>query len=321
MADKMDQAPRSRKISDSAVGEITDTTILIETKSETIKVDISDVENCSLWIFGYGSLVWKPNFEYHSQLVGHIDGYKRRFWQGNTYHRGSAQNIARVATLIPQPTLDDNNNPEVLDKITDPEGEEPDAQEYTTWGVAFQLLGKQQILEAINHLNMRETQLGGYDIVMTDFYSKIAEPEGTPPSIKAMVFMATVVNPIYLGPASSMKMSQEICVASGVCGTNVEYLLKLCAWQKSYVPKVKDTHLMNLETHCLYIMKELIEEQQNVRCSSPARQPEGTNWLKENWVKSYIDLRQIGSNIKCTCHESTVHNPKDFFGKFGPHYI
>jgi len=320
MTDQMDLAPRSRKISDSAVGEITDKKIMIDTKSETIEIDISDVENCSLWIFGYGSLVWKPNFEYHSQLVGHIKGFKRRFWQGNSYHRGTPENIGRVATLIPQPSLDDNNNEVLQQKIRDPEGEEADANEYTTWGVAFQLLGKKQILDAINHLNMRETQLGGYDIVMTNFYPKIDMGDDFSDT-NAMVFMATVENPIYLGPSTSMKISQEICSASGACGTNVEYLLKLCKWQKSYVPDVRDTHLTNLETHCLYLMKDLIEEQQNVRCSSPARQPSSTNWLKESWVVSYIDLRRKGSHIQCSCHQNEAQNPKDFFGKLGPHYM
>merc|ERR1712071_363835 len=195
----------------------------------------------------------------------------------------------------------------------------------TTWGVAFQLRGKVQILEAINHLNMRETQLGGYDIVMTDFYPQIpfvnAFGEHEPPSVKVMVFMATVENPIYLGPVSSMKMSQEICAASGVCGTNVEYLLKLCQWQKSYVPKVKDTHLMNLETHCLHIMKDVIQEQQTTRCSSPAKVSSTTNWLDEQWVMSYIYMRRRGSEgLKCSCHQDHSQNPKDFFGPLGMHY-
>ena len=52
----METANRSRKISDSAVGEITNDNIKIETSTGTIDVDISDEHNCELWIFGYGSL-------------------------------------------------------------------------------------------------------------------------------------------------------------------------------------------------------------------------------------------------------------------------
>lgn len=43
----------------------------------------------SLWIFGYGSLVWKPDFKYKQSKVGYIRGYKRRFWHGDNFHRGN----------------------------------------------------------------------------------------------------------------------------------------------------------------------------------------------------------------------------------------
>ena len=57
-------------------------------------------EVTSLWVFGYGSLVWKPGFQHGQTAVGHIEGLARRFWQGNETHRGTPGRPGRVATLV-----------------------------------------------------------------------------------------------------------------------------------------------------------------------------------------------------------------------------
>lgn len=46
------------------------------------------------WVFGYGSLCWYPGFEYNKCITGYIRGYNRRFWQGNTTHRGTKDKVS-----------------------------------------------------------------------------------------------------------------------------------------------------------------------------------------------------------------------------------
>lgn len=38
------------------------------------------------WVFGYGSLVWNPGFEYDEKIIGFIKGYRRVFDLGKPLH-------------------------------------------------------------------------------------------------------------------------------------------------------------------------------------------------------------------------------------------
>ena len=55
-------------------------------------------DSSRVWVFGYGSLVWKPGFEFLATKVGYVSGWSRRFWQGNDVHRGSADQVSRCGS-------------------------------------------------------------------------------------------------------------------------------------------------------------------------------------------------------------------------------
>ncbi|KAL0738651.1 hypothetical protein Bca4012_014861 [Brassica carinata] len=52
-----------------------------------------------LWVFGYGSLIWNPGFDFDEKLIGYIKDYKRVFDLACIDHRGTPEHPARTCTL------------------------------------------------------------------------------------------------------------------------------------------------------------------------------------------------------------------------------
>ncbi|XP_047467357.1 glutathione-specific gamma-glutamylcyclotransferase 1-like [Mugil cephalus] len=191
-----------------------------------MKVQEMIKEKSSMWIFGYGSLVWKPGFSYKKSKVGHIKGYKRRFWQGDDFYRGDKEKPGRVVTLV-------------------------EDQEACTWGMAYEVT-ESQMDESLQYLNMREVVLGGYVTEMVEF---IPREKGQGPLL-ALVYIATSDNPIYLGPASDAEIAAQISMCSGNTGRNSEYLIRLAEFMRLRCPEAEDEHLFSIEAAVLNIFRD-----------------------------------------------------------------
>ncbi len=145
------------------------------------------------WVFGYGSLIWRPSFAYASARSARVRGWRRRFWQGSPDHRGTPHAPGRVVTLV----------------------EDESAQ---CWGVAFDIDG-QDSQEIFDALDLRES--GGY--VRLTVPIEFADAS----SAVALTYYAPPENDNFLGPAPISKIAKQVRESSGDSGDNVEYVLRL----------------------------------------------------------------------------------------------
>lgn len=165
----------------------------------------------ALWVFGYGSLVWRPAFAFAERRTAWIGGFARRFWQGSTDHRGVPGAPGRVVTLL------------------------PDAQA-RCFGVAYRV-PEADVAAVLAGLDHRER--GGYDRHALDLH--FADGSDT----QGLVYIATPANPNYLGPASLEVIAAQVAQACGPSGTNAEYVFELARSLREM--RADDDHVFALD--------------------------------------------------------------------------
>ncbi len=57
----------------------------------------------TLWVFGYGSLLWDPGFTPAETVLAHLDDYHRSFCMLSVHHRGTEDDPGLVLALDAQP--------------------------------------------------------------------------------------------------------------------------------------------------------------------------------------------------------------------------
>ena len=57
----------------------------------------------TMWVFGYGSLLWNPGFEVEEQVIATLPGYARSFCMRSIHHRGTEEDPGLVLALDADP--------------------------------------------------------------------------------------------------------------------------------------------------------------------------------------------------------------------------
>lgn len=175
-----------------------------------------------VWLFGYGSLIFRPAIPFVERRPARVRGWTRRFWQWSTDHRGEPWRPGRVVTLAPAP--DD-----------------------CCWGMAYRL--DEAAAETIlADLDIRER--GGY--VRMEVELALDEPVGEPPDVSVaaprtvlgLTYQAWPGNRNYAGPAPIAEIAAQVTAATGPSGANADYVRDLHAALQAL--DAKDTHVAAL---------------------------------------------------------------------------
>ncbi|HEY4072989.1 MAG TPA: gamma-glutamylcyclotransferase [Herbaspirillum sp.] len=162
-----------------------------------------------VWLFGYGSLIFKADFPFIERRQASIQGWTRRFWQGSHDHRGTPASPGRVLTLTPQTGA-------------------------VCAGMAYLITP-----EVFDHLDHREKN--GYLRLSTDILFEDGMSE------QGLVYVADKDNAAFLGPAPERDIARQIAAAAGPSGRNRDYLTELAGALRRLGQD--DAHVFEIEQH------------------------------------------------------------------------
>ncbi|KQN70735.1 gamma-glutamyl cyclotransferase [Duganella sp. Leaf61] len=177
----------------------------------------------SVWLFGYGSLIYKADFPYLQRRPASIANWTRRFWQGSHDHRGTPDAPGRVVTLIEAPGV-------------------------ICHGMAYLITP-----EVFAHLDHREKD--GYLRLATPISFEDEEADNAPESVLGLVYIATPDNLAFIGEASERDIAEHIARSAGPSGPNSDYLNHLAHALRELGRD--DPHVFEIERHLVELASRM----------------------------------------------------------------
>lgn len=149
------------------------------------------------WVFGYGSLIWKPGFDYAERRLARLSGYRRRFCLKSVRYRGTPERPGLVLGLDFEPGA-------------------------ACTGVAYRVLPERA--EAVRrYLTERELVTRSYFEVLFPV-ELLCEGPGKGTAVDAICYVIDRSHEQYWGP---LPLEQQAAIIAGACGgmgPNCEYL-------------------------------------------------------------------------------------------------
>ena len=150
-----------------------------------------------LWIFGYGSLMWRPGFDFLERRGATLIGYHRQFCVYSQHHRGTTEVPGLVLGL-------------------DYGGR--------CHGVAFRV-SAEQTPETVSYLSERELVGYAYKPMAVTLDLSAADTE-VAETVIAYTFVADSEHPHYAGNMPLKNAADIVMRASGLAGLNRDYLIQ-----------------------------------------------------------------------------------------------
>lgn len=147
-----------------------------------------------LWIFAYGSLIWRPGFDFAERRPAHLRGYRRRFCMTSIHYRGTPERPGLVLAL-----------------------DECEGAECA--GLAYRV-APPHAAEVHAYLRRRELVSYAYD----ERFLPLTLDDGR--TVEALAYVTNTEHPQYCGDLDLAAQAAMIATAVGPMGPNVEYLLQ-----------------------------------------------------------------------------------------------
>lgn len=145
-----------------------------------------------LWVFAYGSLMWRPGFAYEEVEHAKLVGWSRAFCIYSRYHRGTERRIGLVLGLDRGGACE---------------------------GMAFRVKAE-NAAATLDYLREREQVISVYREALVPV--TLMTPER--PEVMALAFLVERAHPSYAGRLPLAEQAQLIRGACGRSGSNIEYL-------------------------------------------------------------------------------------------------